>query len=48
MEQYIEKFFNLCTDMMQKCPVAFNDDIEILKYILEIRHDIKLAKILRH
>ena len=50
MEQYVEKFFDLCTDMMQKCPVAFKKDYErkILKYTLEIRHDIKLAKILRH
>ena len=49
MEQYIEKFFELSTEMMQKCPVAFKDEYErdILKFTLEMRHDIKLAKILR-
>ena len=49
MEQYIEKFFELSTEMMQKCPVAFKDEYErdILKFTLEVRHDIKLAKILR-
>ena len=49
MEQFVEKHFELCTEIKTKCLIAFMDQFErgILNHTLEICHDIKMARILR-
>ena len=49
MEQFIDNFFDLSAEMRQKCPVVYKDKFErqIANGSLEIRQDIKMAKILK-
>ena len=48
-ESFLEKLFQLSAEMAQKCPVWHEREFEkeILKIVLDIRDDIKMAKILR-